>query len=142
MARSLRPKIIRKVRAIYNVDASDAPMVGFAPGSELQVAFGGDTSSDFGLLVMKPGSMTYYGDTLMFGLNPQQVESVTFKEQSSFGTKVPRVVVGWRQSPDQPLQGFGLEAWDSANLWQCRRAAHLLLQQIERWRAGAGSTGT
>jgi len=136
VSRRLRPKLVAKVAAVYGQQDHDAPMVGYSPGSEMQ-RFGMVSHKDFGLLIFKPDVLTYCGDTMTFGLAPQQVEEATVVEQSFWGIKVPRLLIGWRQDPDQPLQGFTLEAWDASTLWQSRAAAQNLFQRIERWRGSA-----
>jgi hypothetical protein len=135
-SRRLRPQLMAKVAAVYGESAPDAPMVGYSPGSEMR-RFGLVTHQDFGLLILKPGMMTYLGDTVTFGLPRQQIEQVTIVEQSLFGTKVPRLLIGWREDPMQPLQGFTLEAWDASTLWQARAAVQALYQRVEQWRRAA-----
>lgn len=132
-ARRMRPQLLAKVQAVYGENPVDAPMVGFSPGSGMKL-YSGDTCSDFGFLVMKPGKMSYLGDTLTFELSPWQIENVTHTEQSCWGSKIPRLLIGWREKPESPCQGFMLEVWDSSSLWDARAKIQSLLECIENWR--------
>lgn len=141
MVRLLRPKLLAKVQVVYGRNASDAPMVGFSPSSGIRL-FSGDTCSDFGLLVLEPGKLSYLGDTITFELTPQQIESVIAIQQSFLTQPIPRLLIGWREKPDQPLQGFTLEAWDGATLWQARARIQDLLHRLESWRHTVGAVQT
>lgn len=136
LARRLHPKLVAKVAAVYGENAPDAPMVGYSPGSKMR-RYGIVTHMDFGLLFFRPDALVYCGDTITFGLAPRQIEQVTVVEQSLWGTKVPRLLIGWRPEPGQPLQGFTLECWDASTLWQARAAVQALFQRLEQWRHAA-----